>query len=154
MKIKAVFLDFYGTLVHEDDDILPLIYEQIQISAGRECTHREIGSYWWRAASSMYDESFGDAYRLQRDIGIQSLADTLQFYGSSLASEELISTQFDHWAKPVLYEDTLPFIAWLRSEGIRSYILSNIDTADVLSAVDFYGIEVDGIITRRKCKIL
>ncbi|PAF30864.1 hypothetical protein CHI14_15695 [Paenibacillus sp. 7516] len=30
-RMKAIFLDFYGTVVHEDDDILPVIYEQISI---------------------------------------------------------------------------------------------------------------------------
>ncbi|MEK5057895.1 haloacid dehalogenase [Paenibacillus sp. FSL H7-0326] len=147
MKIKAFFLDFYGTLVHEDDDILPVIYEQIRTTAARKCSHKEIGSFWWANASAMYDKSFGELYRLQRDIGIESLERTLTHYACPLKSKDLITSQFEHWVKPVLYEDTVPFLECLRREGIRSYILSNIDTYDVQSAASYHGIEVDGIIT-------
>lgn len=35
MSIKAIFLDFYGTLVHEDDDIIPLICKEIQENSGK-----------------------------------------------------------------------------------------------------------------------
>ncbi|MDK8189131.1 hypothetical protein QP794_03420 [Paenibacillus sp. UMB7766-LJ446] len=29
--MKAIFLDFYGTVVHEDDDILPIIHYFIKM---------------------------------------------------------------------------------------------------------------------------
>ncbi|WP_243767784.1 hypothetical protein [Paenibacillus agricola] len=65
MKFKAVFLDFYGTLVHEDDDIIPIICEQIKVGTTVSCSIQEIGSYWWKEFSDMFKNSHqrSDTYR-------------------------------------------------------------------------------------------
>ncbi|REK77029.1 HAD family hydrolase [Paenibacillus paeoniae] len=145
MMYKAVFLDFYGTLVHEDDDILPVIYQQIQDSASRACNQQEIGRFWWKSFSAIFQNSFGDTYQTQRAIGIQSLKQTLEHFQSTRRAEELIEVQFDHWRKPRLYTDTLPFLKQL--QGTRVYILSNIDSDDIAEAVRHHGIHADAIIT-------
>ncbi|WP_168122359.1 HAD family hydrolase [Paenibacillus sp. HB172176] len=145
MKCKALFLDFYGTLVHEDDDILPVIYEQIRAKAATACSAKEIGSYWWKAFSDRFRSSYGDKFLSQREIGIQSLAETLAHFDSSCTVEELISLQFEHWVRPGIYEDTLQFLQTL--DGIPVYILSNIDTADIRAAIAYHGIQAAGILT-------
>ncbi|RJE90516.1 HAD family hydrolase [Paenibacillus sp. 1011MAR3C5] len=145
MRYKAIFLDFYGTLVHEDDDILPVIYEKIQQSASIPCSQREIGSFWWKSFSSIFSSSYGDTFQTQRWIGIESLRKTLEHFQSSGTAEELIQVQFDHWKRPILYSDTLSFLEQL--QGIPLYILSNIDTSDIAEAVRYHGIQVDEILT-------
>lgn len=64
MEYKAVFLDFYGTLVHEDDDIIPIICEQIKANAKIDCSVKEIGSFWWKEFSRTFRESYGPRDRL------------------------------------------------------------------------------------------
>lgn len=46
MITKAIFLDFYGTVVHEDDEIIPLICQKIKETSSKDCTIQEIGQYW------------------------------------------------------------------------------------------------------------
>jgi 2-haloalkanoic acid dehalogenase type II len=145
LTFKAIFADFYGTLVHEDDDILPAIYEQVRGTATIPCDANDIGRYWWGSVSRMYRDSCGDRFKTQRELAILSLADTISYYGSSCDADDLIQIQFDHWMRPQLYEDTLPFLKQFRS--IPVYILSNIDTDDVTSAVRYHGIQVQDIIT-------
>lgn len=145
MPVKAIFLDFYGTLVHEDDDVLPAIYEQVRATATASCETSDIGRYWWGSISRMFRDCNGDGFKTQRELAILSLAETIAHYGSNCAAEDLIQIQFDHWMQPRLYEDTLPFLQQFRS--IPAYILSNIDTEDVTNAVRHHGIEVQGIIT-------
>lgn len=145
MPVKAIFLDFYGTLVHEDDDVLPIIYEQVRATATASCEASDIGRYWWGSVSRMYRDSYGDRFKTQRELAILSLAETIMHYGSTCAAEDLIQVQFDHWVQPRLYEDTLPFLQQFRS--IPAYILSNIDTEDVTNAARHHGIDVQGIIT-------
>ncbi|TCM93333.1 2-haloacid dehalogenase/putative hydrolase of the HAD superfamily [Paenibacillus sp. BK033] len=145
MRAKAVFLDFYGTLVHEDDDILPSIYEQIRASAATPCAPGDIGQYWWRTLSGFFEASFGEKFKPQRELGLLSLVETLAHFESDCSAEQLIRRQFEHWMKPELYEDTLPFLSTFRDLPI--YILSNIDTADIEAAAAFHGIKVTGIVT-------
>lgn len=146
MAIKALFLDFYGTLVHEDDDIIPGICEQIRQASAGGCTPEEIGRYWWQTFSSMCGASFGASFRTQRELGIRSLAATAQRFGARVEVSALIEPQFRHWSQPDLYGDTKPFLE-AYSDRLPVYILSNIDTADVAAAVRYHRLEVKGIVT-------
>ncbi|NMO98174.1 HAD family hydrolase [Paenibacillus lemnae] len=145
MKIKAIFLDFYGTLVHEDDDIIPLICQEIQDSSPEACDIREIGKHWWKEFSDMFRNSYGETFKSQRELGMLSLAKTITTFEGECDAEEIIQKQFDHWRMPRIYEDTIPFIH--NSSNYELYILSNIDTDDVKEAVRQHGIKVNGIIT-------
>lgn len=145
MNVKAVFLDFYGTLVHEDDDIIPVICEEVRKNAGSDCSIEEIGSRWWKGFSTTFHDSHGDNFQLQRTIGVESLSRTIKHFHSTCDADELIQTQFRHWVHPKLYEDTLPFLEAI--QAVPVYILSNIDTGDIIQAVTTHGIRVDQIIT-------
>ncbi|SFE00120.1 2-haloacid dehalogenase/putative hydrolase of the HAD superfamily [Paenibacillus catalpae] len=145
MRAMAIFLDFYGTLVHEDDDILPPIYEQIRTRAAVACEEKEIGEHWWKTLSGLFAVSYGERFKAQRELGLQSLTETVELFRSDCSAEELIRQQFEHWIKPELYEDTLPFLSTFSHLPI--YILSNIDTADIAAAAAFHGITVTDIVT-------
>jgi HAD superfamily hydrolase (TIGR01549 family) len=150
MRIKAIFLDFYGTLVHEDDEIIPLICKEIQESALEECDVNEIGRHWWKVFSNMFQTSHGETFRSQRELGILSLTETIVRFRSSCDAKEIIQKQFDHWCKPKIYEDTIPFLCNL--QGYQVFVLSNIDTADVKAAAIYHRIKVDEIITSEDVK--
>lgn len=142
---KVIFLDFYGTLVHEDDEIISKISNTIYSVALAECTPKEISRHWWRGFSAMCQTSFADRFQTQREIGILSLADTMRHFSADGNAEDLIQAQFEHWEKPSLYEDTLPFLNKWRS--LPRLILSNIDKADVTAAVRYHGVQVNDILT-------
>lgn len=145
MSVKAIFLDFYGTLVHEDDEIIPLICKEVQRNAAEPCDVKEISGHWWQGFSTLFQSSYGDTFRSQRDLVVDSLQETMNRFKSEGDVHALVRKQFDHWTEPVIYEDTLPFLEEL--QGLQIYILSNIDTADVLAATRAHGIRVDGIYT-------
>ncbi|WFA87636.1 HAD family hydrolase [Paenibacillus amylolyticus] len=150
MSIKAIFLDFYGTLVHEDDDIIPLICKEIQENSMEECEVSDIGRYWWKIFSSMFKNSYGETFKSQRELGILSLSETISKYRSNCDVNEIIQKQFDHWSEPKIFSDTIPFLETL--QGYEVYILSNIDTADVKAAIAYHGIKVNEIITSEDVK--
>lgn len=150
MKFKAVFLDFYGTLVHEDDGILPLIYDEVKRSCSDDVEVSHIGKHWSTAFFHLSRESYGDSFLRQREIGIQSLADTVRTFNSTCIAEDIIQTQFNNWTQPPLYEDTNPFLESLA--GTPIYILSNIDRDDITAAIGFHGISVTDVITSEDVK--
>jgi 2-haloalkanoic acid dehalogenase type II len=151
LKFKAVFLDFYGTLVHEDDDIVPIICEQIRVNSAVDCSIKDIAGYWWKELSAMFGECHGAAFQTQRSLGVRSLSNTMKKFESEGIAEELIRIQFEHWMKPELYADTRPFLEEIMKE-IPVYIVSNIDSSDIHAAAAFHGIKVTEIITSEDVK--
>lgn len=145
MQYKAIFLDFYGTLVHEDDAVLPLICEQIRQTAQMPCDMEAIGGYWWNSLLALLKQCNGNEFQTQRALCIQSLSQTLEHFGSSEQAEKLIQPQFANWVKPQIYEDTIPFLTEMKD--VPAYILSNIDTSDLMDALNYHGIEAAGMIT-------
>ncbi|GAA3404044.1 HAD family hydrolase [Paenibacillus hodogayensis] len=148
--MKAIFLDFYGTLVHEDDAIIPLICEQIKAGSGCDCDVKDIGTFWWKAFSTKVRDSFGDSFKSQRAIGMGSLEETIRHFRSEAIAEEIIQPQFDHWMRPSIYDDTFAFLKAF--EGVPLYILSNIDTADLESAICHHNLSVTDWITSEEAK--
>ncbi|WP_339218677.1 HAD family hydrolase [Paenibacillus sp. FSL W7-1332] len=144
MTTKAIFLDFYGTVVHEDDEIIPLICQKIKATSSEDCTIQEIGQYWWKSFSNMFHESYGKSFDNQRNLGRTSLRATIDYFKSDCIAEEIIQEQFEHWQKPGIYEDALSF---LKSCKLPIYIISNIDTSDVMAAIRFHDLKVTGVIT-------
>lgn len=51
--VKAVFLDFYGTVVHEDGDVIKKITEII-IETGNTDDRNKIGAFWWNEFQTMF----------------------------------------------------------------------------------------------------
>jgi len=150
VRIKAIFLDFYGTLVHEDDEIIHMICNKIKDNATEEYEVRDIGRYWWKTYSRMSQTSYGESFKTQRELGILSLAETITNFNSNCSAEELIQKQFVHWSNPIIYEDTIPFLQDLKNYKV--YILSNIDSVDLKAAVSSHCIQVHDIITSEDVK--
>ena len=43
--VKAVFLDFYGTVVHEDGEVIQIISKKI-MKSGNTKNPSDVGAYW------------------------------------------------------------------------------------------------------------
>jgi len=69
---------------------------------------------------------------------------TIKHFQSSAVSETIIQTQFEHWRKPAIFEESNEFLLQLE---VPVYILSNIDTADVLAAMNYHDIQATDVIT-------
>ncbi|BFT74087.1 HAD family hydrolase [Paenibacillus sp. P36] len=145
-----MFLDFYGTLVHEDDVFIEEICSKILRTTSTGTTTKEIGKYWWDSFSKTFNSSFGDNFRTQREIELHSLEDTIAFYNSSENPKELSEILFDHWQAPQLFEDTNVFLKNISSTP--KIILSNIDRNDIQSAIHHNGLSLKNIITSEDVK--
>ena len=58
--IKAFFVDFYGTVVHEDGEVIKKI-TQIIFDTGSVENKGEIGSFWWNDFQSMFLEAYNES---------------------------------------------------------------------------------------------
>ena len=148
MSIKAFFLDFYGTIVHEDGEVIKKI-TKIIYDTGKVKNPSEVDSFWWKDFQTMFMNSYGDAFETQRALEKKSLEHTLEQFESSADAKELSEMMFAHWVNPPIFEDSKEFF---EKSPLPVYVVSNIDTADILEAMDFHGLKAAGVFTSEDAK--
>ena len=148
MSIKAFFVDFYGTIVHEDGEVIKKI-TKIICDTGKVENPSEVDSFWWKDFQTMFMNSYGDTFETQRALEEKSLEHTLEQFESSADAKELSEMMFAHWVNPPIFEDSKEFF---EKSPLPVYVVSNIDTADILEAMDFNGLKAAGVFTSEDAK--
>lgn len=146
--VKAIFIDFYGTVVHEDGEVIKQISQEI-FDTGKVNDKSEIGSYWWNEFKTAFVSAYGENFQTQRELEYQSLDKTIQYFNSSADAETLSNLMFEHWVKPPIFEESKHF---LEISPVPIYIVSNIDRDDILQAIKFHGLEPNGVFTSEDAK--
>ena len=149
MRYKALFLDFYGTLVHEDDAIIADINKKMSVCSKAGNPPREIGAYWRAEFWQLLDNSHGADFKTQRELEILSIQRTLGRFQCENMDINIDEVLFSHWVKPYIFEDTFPFLA---QNTLPVCIVSNIDRADILLAMSFHGMMFEHIVTSEDAK--
>jgi 2-haloalkanoic acid dehalogenase type II len=141
--IKAVFLDFYGTVVHEDGVVINIVSERIY-QTGNVVDKAQIGTFWWNEFKNMFINSYGETFRTQRELEYQSLVNTIQHFQSTEDAEEISDFMFEQWIKPPIFDEAKEFFEQC---PVPIYIVSNIDAEDIKEAIEFHGLEPAGVFT-------
>lgn len=146
--IQAVFIDFYGTVVHEDGEVIRKVSQEI-FDSGNVQDKSEIGTYWWNEFQTAFLFAHGDNFRTQRELEYQSLHKTIQHFESAADVGELSNMMFEHWVKPPIFEEAKQFFEIC---PVPVYIVSNIDREDIQKAIDFHGLKPAGVFTSEDAK--
>lgn len=146
--IKAIFVDFYGTLVHEDGAVIEKVSREI-FDTGIVEDKPQIGAYWWKEFQTSFLNSYGESFQTQRKLEYDSLKKTIEYFNSSADAERLSNMMFEHWIKPPVFEETKQFFD---SAKLPVYIVSNIDREDILKAIDHCGLKPAGVFTSEDAK--
>lgn len=146
--IKAIFIDFYGTIVHEDGEVIKQISQEIFVT-GKVNNKSEIGSYWWNEFQTAFINAYGDAFATQRELEYKSLEKTIQHFNSSANAKNLSNLMFDHWIKPPIFEEAKQFFELC---PVPIYVVSNIDRDDVLQAIKYHNLNPTGVFTSEDAK--
>lgn len=141
--IKALFVDFYGTVVHEDGAVIKVITQMIK-DTGDGSDTSDIDSFWWNDFQTMFFNSFGDVFETQRELERKSLDHTIERFCSSADAIKLSDMMFEHWMKPPIFEESKEFFS---KSPIPVYIVSNIDTSDIMCAIEYHGLNPAGVFT-------
>ena len=148
MSIKAFFVDFYGTIVHEDGEVIKKI-TKIICETGKVENHSDIDFFWWKDFQTMFMNSYGDTFETQRALEEKSLVHTLERFNSNANAKELSEMMFAHWVKPPIFEDSKEFF---EKSPLPVYVVSNIDTSDILEAIAYHGLKPAGVFTSEDSK--
>ncbi len=77
--VKAIFTDFYGTVVHEDGEVIKKITQEIY-ATGKVKDISEIGSYWWNEFQTAFNSAFDENFETQRELEYRSLEKTIRHF--------------------------------------------------------------------------
>lgn len=141
--VQAVFIDFYGTVVYEDGAVIKELTREISETGSKE-NPAVIGTYWWKEFQSAFTDSFGENFRLQRELELESLKKTVRYFHSSADPERLSRQMFAYWMAPPIFDESKSFFTMC---PVPVYVVSNIDRADVVAAIEFHGLKPNGIFT-------
>ncbi len=140
----ALLLDFYGTVVHEDDDIVASICRTIATTSAIDADPIDIGRHWWRTFSDAFMTSHGERFATQRELEHRSLEATIEHFRADGDPQTLCALLFEHWTTSPMFEDARRFLAAI---DLPVVILSNIDRADLESCLALYELRVQAIVT-------
>ena len=146
--LKAVFIDFYGTVVFEDGEVIKQVEQEI-FETGKAESTSEIGSFWWKEFQTAFHNAYGEKFETQRKLEHASLEKTIQHFSSSADAEALSNLMFDYWVQPPIFEESKRFFELC---PIPVYVVSNIDSADVLQAIKYHGLKPAGVFTSEDAK--
>ena len=146
--IKAVFIDFYGTVVHEDGEVIKQVSQEIY-STGKVTDKSEIGTYWWNEFQKAFNSAYEDSFETQRKLEYESLKKTIEYFNSTANAKELSDLMFAHWIKPPIFEESKQFFEMC---PVPIYVVSNIDRDDFLKAIEYHGLKPNGIFTSEDAK--
>ena len=141
--IKAVFLDFYGTVVHEDGEVIKKI-TKIIMETGSVDDGNKIGAFWWNQFQTMCMSAYGEEFATQKWLEYNSLQRTLSEFKSMVNPSELSGMMFAHWRKPPIFKESKEFF---ETCPVPIYIVSNIDTDDILCALEYHELKPAGVFT-------
>lgn len=145
---KAVFMDFYGTVVYENEPHSEEVIRRI-FRAGRAESPEEIVSYWWKEYGSFLQKCVGDKYRRQYDLALECLQRCLDKFEADLDAGELRDMMVEHWCCPPMYEDAEQF---LKTISDPVYFVTNSDDLFMREAVRNLQLTPAGIITSEEAR--
>lgn len=146
--IKAIFLDFYGTVVHEDSAIVKEVAKKIFIT-GNAKKQSDINAYWWNCFQNEFQKSNGESFKTQRELELISLQNTIRHFNSNEDASELSDLLFEFWIKPTIFEDSKTFFNLC---PVPIIMVSNIDTDDITKALTYHNLQPYGIVTSEEAR--
>lgn len=144
MRYKAILLDFYGTLVSEDDHVIGEMLRDMLAAAPAATDKRSLGRAWLSHFRELCAASHGERFRTQRDIEIASLEAVLTEYQIPLSAQELAARQFVYWSAPRIFDDAIAFVD---ACPLPICVVSNIDRSDLENAIRHAGWRFDHVLS-------
>ena len=92
----------------------------------------------------MSEESYGAKFKLQRDIERESLQAAINHFNIDLNASELAQSLLDYRSHPQLFPESKGVLAGL---DIPVCLLTNIDNAEIRTALQYTGLKFTFVVT-------
>ena len=147
--LRGLLLDFYGTIVEQDDGLIGEICAQISRVSPQEVTPAEVGTLWAQAFGGLCVQSYGATFRPQKELERISLQQVLRQFGCDLDPDILSQPLYAYWRHPALYPESKEVLA--RCE-LPICLVSNIDNDEMQAALRATGLRFEHVVTSDDCR--
>ncbi|WP_433359789.1 HAD family hydrolase [Actinoplanes sp. CA-142083] len=137
--IKGLLLDFYGTVVEDDDSTMLAIAGRVAAGSPGRPTGEEVLAGWEREYAAVAD---GTPFRNLRDCAVHSLATVMAAYGCPGDPAEFGAGQFSGRVLP-LRRGTLEFLSRVT---VPICVVSDADHAVLSAAIAHHGLRFDAVV--------
>lgn len=146
--IKALFMDYYGTVAYENGPIMLEVIQSVYKNSTAK-SPEEIFIYWWKTIKEKVVHANGANFRTQHEIALENFNDLLDHFHSSKNSLELLNKMEEHWCTSALYKDARLF---LEKTKLDVYFITNSDNHYVFENIKKHGLHPQGVITSEQAK--
>ncbi len=146
---RIILMDFYGTVVEEDDVPIGEICSQIAALSPLGVSAGEAASYWSDVFRRLCSESYGATFQTQRELELVSLKHILRHFETDLDAEALSEALYEYWSHPRIFPESKEVLAQCR---VPICVVSNIDNVDLESALKHNNLRFDWVVTSEDCR--
>jgi 2-haloacid dehalogenase len=139
--IRGLLLDFYGTVVEDDDAIIDAIGARVAAGAVIPVSAADVVAAWQRELVAVAD---GAPFRTLRDCSTASLATVMARLGCPGDAAALCAPQFAFWRAPPMLAGTREFLAAL---SVPVCVVSDVERADLEAAMAHHGLAFTATVT-------
>lgn len=148
-RFDAIFLDFYGTISAGDREAVDSTCARIVETFGLPLSPGEMAVTWGEEFFRTVAESNHDTFRTLYHCELTSLRITLAGMGIIADPEPFVADLEEYWANPPVYADALAF---LRGNELPVCVVSNADTAPLVSAIARHGLIFDAVVSSEEAR--
>lgn len=153
---KAILLDFYGTIVEEDEAPVILTCMEIVKASNRSVNLTEVVDYWWKTFGDLFTNSHHETFRMEKELGQLALISAVRFFDADINESKLtkrLSEYWDkYWGKPAIFPESRSVLAKIYEYDIPICLVSNIDNDVLYSALEYNQLTFEMIVTSEDCR--
>ena len=139
--LRGLLLDFYGTVVEDDDAIIEAIAGRVAAGSAVPVTGTQVSAAWRSEFIAVAD---APEFRPLRECALTSLATVLEDVGCPGEPAELCAPQFAYWRAPPLRPGTRELLSRL---AVPICVVSDVDRADLTAAIAHHGLAFTAVVT-------
>lgn len=146
--IKAIFMDYSGTVTHENGPIAAEVVKRV-FQTGDAESPEEVFRFWWKGYRERLEGANGEHFRTQHDVALEQFRVLLEHFHSSEEAEPLLERMEEHWRTVPVYDDARQFLEQVKWPV---YFVTNSDDSYVNVSMKTHGIRVQGVITSEQAR--
>jgi 2-haloacid dehalogenase/putative hydrolase of the HAD superfamily len=136
----GLLLDFYGTVVEDDDAIMEAIAATVAARAAKPVTTRQVLAAWEQELTVL---AAGPPFHPMRDCVPRSLAAVLAEVDCDGDADVLCAPQLAYWRSPPLRPGTRAFLSRVT---LPICVVSDADRDDLVAAMAYHGLAFDAVV--------
>lgn len=146
--LKAVFMDYYGTVTYENGPITMEVVKRVFENSDAKSLE-EVFQFWWKTYKTMLAKANGERFRTQHEVALDTFHVILEQFHSTENGHELLARMEEHWRTTPVYQDARRF---LENVKLPVYFVTNSDDQYIDASLKKHNLHPQGVITSEQAK--